>query len=51
VKIKDLSVVLLGGLTADNWRSKGDQILEILAGQEKPVVLFLDEVAILVRKR
>ncbi len=50
VKIKDLSVVLRGGLTADNWRSKGDQILEILAGQEKPVVLFLDEVAILVNR-
>lgn len=50
VRIKDLGVVLRGGLTGDNWRAKGDQILEILAEQDKPVALFLDEVAILVNR-
>ena len=50
VKIRDLSVVLRGGLTADNWRSKGDELLEILAEQDQPVALFLDEVAILVNR-
>jgi hypothetical protein len=50
VKIKDLSVVLRGGLTADNWQSKGDELFQILAEQEQPVVLFIDEVAILVNR-
>ena len=50
VKIKDLSISLRSGLTADNWRAKGDQLLEILAEQDRPVVLFLDEVAILVNR-
>ena len=50
VKIRDLSVVLRGGLTGDNWRSKGDEILEILSEQDRPIALFLDEVAILVNR-
>jgi hypothetical protein len=50
VKLKDLSISLRSGLTPDNWRAKGDQLLEILAEQDRPVVLFLDEVAILVNR-
>jgi hypothetical protein len=50
IKIKDLSVVLRGGLTADNWRSKGDELFQILAEQDQPVALFFDEVAILVNR-
>lgn len=50
VKIKDLSVVLRGGLTADNWRSKGDEIFQVLADQDQPVAVFLDEVAILINR-
>lgn len=50
VKIKDLSVTLRSGLTSDNWRSKGDQLFDILANQEQPVVVLFDEVAILVNR-
>jgi len=50
VKIKDLSITLRGGLTADNWQSKGDQIFEVLADQSQPVALFFDEVAILANR-
>ena len=50
VKIKDLSIVLRSGLSADNWRSKGDELFQILAEQDQPVALFLDEVAILVNR-
>ena len=50
VKIKDLSVVLRGGLSSANWRAKGDELFQILAEQEQPVVVFLDEVAILVNR-
>lgn len=50
VKLKDLSITLRGGLNADNWRSKGDEILQVLAEQEQPVTVFFDEVAILVNR-
>jgi hypothetical protein len=50
VKVKDLSIVLRGGLTADNWQAKGDQLFQVLAEQDQPVALFLDEVAILVNR-
>jgi uncharacterized protein len=50
VKIKDLSVVLRGGLTGANWQSKGDDLFQILAEQDQPVAVFLDEVAILVNR-
>ena len=50
VKVKDLSIVLRGGLTADNRQAKGDQLFQVLAEQDQPVALFLDEVAILVNR-
>jgi hypothetical protein len=50
VRLKDLSISLRGSLSSDNWRAKGDQLLEILAEQDRPVILFLDEVAILVNR-
>jgi uncharacterized protein len=50
VEFKDLGIKLRAGLTEGNWIAKGDQLLSILAGSEKPVVLFLDEVPILVNR-
>ena len=37
-------------MTAGDWHVKGDRLLEILAGNEKPVVLLIDEVPILVNR-
>ncbi len=50
IKVNDLSVVLRSGLTSANWRSKGDELFQILAEQDQPVAVFLDEVAILVNR-
>jgi hypothetical protein len=50
IRIDELTVTLRGGLTAANWTAKGDHLFEILASCEKPVVLLLDEVPILVNR-
>ena len=50
VDLSELGVKLRAGLTAGNWASKGDQLLAILAGSDKPVLLLLDEVPILVNR-
>jgi hypothetical protein len=47
---KDLSITLRAGLTEGNWLLKGDELLAILAEAEKPVLLLLDEVPILVNR-
>lgn len=46
----DLAVTLRAGLTGGNWTSKGDELFAILAASEKPVLLLLDEVPILVNR-
>jgi len=50
VEMDDLAVTLRSGLTAGNWASKGDRLFAILAASEKPVLLLLDEVPILVNR-
>ena len=50
VQIADLGVTLRAGLAAANWAQKGDQLLAILSMSEKPVVIFFDEVPILVNR-
>lgn len=37
-------------LTSGNWKQKGDELFQILASEEKPVVLFIDELPILVNR-
>jgi hypothetical protein len=50
VKIEDMAITLRSGLNAGNWQEKGDRFFETLAGVERPVVIFLDEVPILVNR-
>ncbi|MDA3925774.1 MAG: ATP-binding protein [Kiritimatiellae bacterium] len=50
VGVDDLSVTLRAGLSEGNWQSKGNQLLAILAEAEKPVLLLMDEVPILVNR-
>jgi hypothetical protein len=54
LKLYELSVSLRGEVTAKDWRQKGDAIFAALAQaaeqQKKVVVLFLDEVPILVSR-
>lgn len=48
IDVGEVGVKIRSGLTGSNWRDKGDQIFRILASSEKPVVLMLDEVPIMV---
>jgi len=50
VTINDLGFKLRGGLNAGNWSEKGDQLFSILAASDKPVLLLMDEVPILVNR-
>jgi hypothetical protein len=50
LQISELTLTLRSGLTAGDWRVKGDQLLDYLAGSERPVVIFFDEIAILVNR-
>ncbi len=50
LKIDDLTLTLRSGLTSGDWTSKGDRLLGALADSEKPVVIFFDEIAILVNR-
>ena len=50
LSVGDLSVKLRAGVAAGDWKSKGDQLLSILATSEKPVLLLLDEVPIMVNR-
>ncbi len=48
--VSELGFKLRAGLTGGNWMEKGDQLFAVLAGSEKPVVLLMDEVPILVNR-
>ena len=54
IKLSELAVTLRSSLSGDNWRDKGDELLSVLSSAArssgKPVVLFLDEVPILVNR-
>lgn len=50
VKVDDVSVALRSGLNSGNWQSKGDRLFELLAANEQPVVIFFDEVPILINR-
>jgi hypothetical protein len=50
VKLHELAITLRSGLTSGDWQAKGDELLSLLAGHEKPVLLLIDEVSILVNR-
>ncbi len=50
VGLADLKVKLRSGINAGNWIQRGDQIFAALAESEKPVVLAIDELPILVNR-
>ncbi len=50
LKFEDLSITLRSGLTEGDWQAKGDRLFASLAESEKPVVVFYDEVPILVNR-
>lgn len=50
INIKDIGITLRAGLTTGNWKGKGDQIFSMIATEEKPVILFMDEVPLMVNR-
>jgi uncharacterized protein len=48
VNAGELGVKIRAGLSEANWAGKGDELFKILSRSAKPVVLFMDEVPILV---
>jgi uncharacterized protein len=50
LQVAGLKIALRGGLTGGDWQDKGDRLLEALASADRPVVIFFDEVPILVSR-
>ncbi len=48
--LSELRVKLRAGIDAGNWRARGDGVFTSLAENEKPVVLAIDELPILVNR-
>ena len=48
ISCQELEIHIRAGLSGGNWQAKGSQVLAALAAQEKPVVLFIDELPILI---
>ena len=48
--VSELRVKLRAGLNAGNWQRIGDQVFEALAANDRPVVLAIDELPILVNR-
>ena len=46
----DVRVKLRAGIESEKWRQRGDEVLEALAGNDRPVVLAIDELPILVNR-
>lgn len=50
VSAKDINITLRSGINAGNWQEKGDRLFDVLASADKPVIVFFDEVSILVNR-
>ena len=50
INIKDIGITLRAGLTAGNWKEKGDQLFSVIASEERPVILLMDEVPLMVNR-
>ena len=50
VTVAELRVKLRAGVDAGSWRQKGDEVLAALADHDRPVVLAIDELPILVNR-
>jgi hypothetical protein len=48
--VGEVAIKLRNGLTEARWTDKGGELLEVLAAAEKPVILFLDELPIMVNR-
>ena len=50
IQISELKIKLRAGIDPGNWQQRGDQIFAALASSDKPIVLALDELPILINR-
>lgn len=50
VAFSEIKIKLRAGLDAGNWMEKGDELFRILAKSEKPVLLMIDELPLMVNR-
>jgi hypothetical protein len=50
VSYSDIGVKLRAGLDSGNWMNKGDELFRILSKSEKPVLLMIDELPLMVNR-
>ena len=50
LSLSDIQVKLRAGIDSGNWHQKGDEVFAALAGHNRPVVLAIDELPILVNR-
>ena len=50
MSVAEVRVKLRPGIDAGSWRQKGDEVLTVLADHDRPVVLAIDELPILVNR-
>ncbi len=50
IGVGDLGITLRSGLTKGDWAERGDDLFRILAESDKPVLLMMDEVPIMVNR-
>lgn len=50
IKVSELTIKLRGELSETDWQTQADKLLDVLATAEQPVIVFLDEVPILVNR-
>ena len=50
IQISEITLKLRSGLTSGDWIHKGDRLFDNLADSDRPVVIFFDEIAILVNR-
>jgi uncharacterized protein len=50
VAISEIKIRLRAGLNSGNWMEKGDELFRILSRSEKPVLLMIDEIPLMVNR-
>ena len=50
VNLGEIGIKLRAGLTSGNWSEKGDSLFSILAESDRPVLLLIDEVPLMVNR-
>jgi len=50
VKVDELEVQIRAGLSSGNWSAKGDSLFDILAAADRPIVVFFDEISIVLNR-